>query len=135
MLILRNNQKKDYLSKKKDREMGQDYELWNIEEVLKAYVNDPDMAKNVKIKMENLFLFLEKNSLLKCRIRDESGLVVKRLIMRSELTDEGGLLSIGQKNAVHRWLGSKSSQKSPPDMKLLEKALAEIRRSKIRILE
>ena len=107
--------------------MSQDYELWNIEELLKAYVNVPDMAESVKIKMENLFLFLEKNSLLTCRVSDESGRVVKRSIMSNELTDEGAQLSIGPKNAVHRWLGSKSSQKNPPDMKLLEKALAEIR--------
>ena len=107
--------------------MSQHYEVWNIEELLKAYVNVPDMAESVKIKMENLFLFLERNSLLTCRVSDENGRVVKRSIMSSELTDEGDQLSTGPKNAVHLWLGSKSSQKNPPDMKLLEKSLAEIR--------
>ena len=107
--------------------MSHNYELWNIDGLLKAYVNVPDMAENVEKGMESLFLFLEKNSLLTCSISDEKGQVVKRSIMRSELTEEGARLSIGPKNAVHRWLGSKGSQKNPPDMKLLEKALAEIR--------
>ncbi len=107
--------------------MSQDYELWNIEELLKAYANVPDMAEAVKIKMESLFLFLEQNSLLTCRVSNDSGQIIKRSIMKSELTDEGARLSSGPKNAVHRWLGSKSSQKSPPEMKPLEKSLAEIR--------
>ncbi len=80
--------------------------------------------------MESLFLFLERNALLTCKVSDESGHVVKRSLMKSELTAEGLRLASGPKNPVHRWLGSKGSQKNPPDMKLLEKALAEIRAGK-----
>jgi hypothetical protein len=110
--------------------MEKDYAVWNIDELLKSYVNVPDMAERVKVKMETLFSFLEANGLLTCRITNEQGQVVKRVIMASEITGEGDLLSKGRKNPVHRWLGSKASQKNPPDMKMLEKALAEIRAGK-----
>ncbi len=107
--------------------MSQDYVLWDIDELLKAYINAPDMAERVKIKMESLFLFLERNALLACRISNENGQVVKRILKKSELTDEADRLCAGPRNAVHRWLGSKSSHNRPPDMMLLEKALADIR--------
>ncbi|CAG2159122.1 hypothetical protein [Cupriavidus numazuensis] len=107
--------------------MGKDYELWNIDELLKAYANVPDMAISVQAAMEHLFLFLEKSALLTCTISDGHGVVTKSSILKSELTDEGRLLASGPKNPVDRWLGSKGPQKSPPDMRMLEKALTEIR--------
>lgn len=110
--------------------MEKDYAVWNIDELLKSYVNVPDMAETVKVTMEALFLFLEANELLTCRVTNEEGRVTKRIIMASEITEEGGRLSNGPKNPVHRWLGSKGSQKTPPDMRMLEKALTEIRAGK-----
>ncbi|MFC7422036.1 hypothetical protein ACFQNF_19440 [Iodobacter arcticus] len=109
--------------------MDKDYDVWNIDEILKAYSNVPDMAKNVKTALESLFIFLEKNSLITSTISDENGNIIKVFIKKSELTSEGLLIGCGPKNPIHRWLGSKSSQKTPPDMKLLEKALLEIRKS------
>ncbi len=110
--------------------MPEDYKMWDIDQLLKSYVNVPDMAESVQQKMESLFLFLERNLLLKCKVSDEGGCVVRRSLMKSELTEDGAKLASGPKNPVHRWLGSKASQKKPPDMKLLEKALAEIRSGK-----
>ena len=107
--------------------MQEDYEVWNIEEMLKAYADIPDMADGVKMTMDSLFLFLENNSLLTCPVSDGNGRIIKTAIWSNELTEEGNRLSDGPKNAVHRWLGSKGSQKIPPDMMILEKALAEIR--------
>ncbi|MGO4152824.1 hypothetical protein [Cupriavidus sp. YAF13] len=107
--------------------MEVDYEIWNIDELLNAYVNTPDLAESVKVGMEQLFLFLENNGLLTCSVSDGHGLVVKRVLRKNDLTTEGKRLGSGPKNAVHRWLGSKGGQKNPPDMKMLEKALAEIR--------
>ncbi|CAG2159119.1 hypothetical protein LMG26411_06454 [Cupriavidus numazuensis] len=80
--------------------------------------------------MEELFRFLEAEGLLTCRVTDEQGHVIKRKIMASEITSEGDRLSSGPKNPVHRWLGSKGAQRKPPDLKMLEKALAEIRAGK-----
>ncbi|AGQ33540.1 Uncharacterised protein [Serratia liquefaciens] len=110
--------------------MLDDYKMWDIDQLLGSYINAPDMAASVRQKMESLFLFLERNSLLKCKVSDGSGNIARRSLMRSELTEEGTKLASGPKNPVHRWLGSKASQKNPPDMKLLEKALAEIRAGK-----
>ncbi|NML34353.1 hypothetical protein [Paraburkholderia antibiotica] len=110
--------------------MLDDYKMWDIDQLLGSYINAPDMAASVRQKMESLFLFLERNSLLKCKVSDGSGNIARRSLMRSELTEEGTKLASGPKNLVHRWLGSKASQKNPPDMKLLEKALAEIRAGK-----
>lgn len=110
--------------------MENDYNVWNIDELLRSYVEVPDMAVSVQRTMEQLFLFLERNTLLTCVISDGHGQVTKRFIKKSELTAEGLRLASGPKNPIHRWLGSKGSQKNPPDMKLLEKALAEIRAGK-----
>jgi hypothetical protein len=107
--------------------MNDDFKMWDIDGILKSYVNEPDMRLNVEFGMECLFGFLERELLLKCKISDGNGRVTKRFIMKSELTDEGLKLAMGPKNPIHRWLGSKGSQKSPPDMRMLEKALSEIR--------
>lgn len=109
--------------------MKKNYPMWDIDELMKSYVNYPDVAQSVNITMENLFTFMEAKGLLTCRITNEHGKVVKRKIMLDEITKEGLQLSSGPKNPVHRWLGSKGAQKNPPDMKMLEKALTEIRKS------
>ena len=110
--------------------MEKDYFLWDIDGVLPSYQYVPDLGVIAKRKLEALFLFYEKNGLLTCRVTDDDGRVVKRAIRKSELTPDGCLLGSGPKNAVNRWLDSKGSDKDPPNMKILEKALAEIRGSK-----
>ena len=110
--------------------MERDYDLWDIDFILTSYRNIPDWKVSVDRKFQALFVFYEKNGLLTCRVTDDDGRVVKRVIMNSELTPEGNLLCSGSRSAVGRWLDSKGSQKDPPDMKILEKALAEIRGSK-----
>ena len=110
--------------------MTKDYVMWDIDELVKSYVNYPDIAQSVTTTMENLFAFMEANGLLVCPVTNEYGKVIKRKIMYNEITEEGIQLSSGPKNPVHRWLGSKGAQKNPPDMKMLEKALTEIRNSK-----
>lgn len=110
--------------------MAKDYSVWDIDELVAAYANVPDLAETVRTGMEALFKFMETQGLLTCRVTDEQGQVVKRQIMASQITEEGNRLSSGPKNPVHRWLGSKGGQKNPPDLKMLEKALAEIRAGK-----
>jgi hypothetical protein len=108
-------------------ENGPDYVVWHIDELLKMYRKYPDLAASVKAKYEALFLFLEQNGLLICRVSDGRGRVVKRFIMDSERTEEGKTLCKGSKSAVLRWLHSTASDKTPPDTKALSKALAELR--------
>ena len=110
--------------------MTKDYVMWDIDELVKSYVNYPDIAQSVTTTMENLFAFMEAKGLLVCPVTNEYGKVIKRKIMYKEITEEGIQLSSGPKNPVHRWLGSKGAQKNPPDMKMLEKALTKIRSSK-----
>ena len=110
--------------------MINNYVVWDIDELLKSYIKYPDVAERVNATMESLFRFMEVKGLFVCRVTSEQGEVVKRVIMLSDITEEGLQLSTGPKNPVHRWLGSKGAQKNPPDMKMLEKALAEIRNAK-----
>lgn len=111
--------------------MSDDYVVWDIDQILEAYNNIPEWKDNVDVGFKCLFGFLESNGLLCCSVTDSStGNVVKRVIMDSEITQEGKLLTHGPKSPVNRWLGSKGAQKNPPDMKMLEKALAEIRNIK-----
>ncbi|QXI49532.1 MULTISPECIES: hypothetical protein [Pseudomonas] len=104
-----------------------DYLVWDIDGVLEAYANIPEWHASIGRALENLFLFMESNGLLNCRVSDENGKVVKRIIMSSEIAAEGDLLSNGRNNAVDKWLRSKARLKDPDDLKSLEKALADIR--------
>ncbi|MFF7109443.1 hypothetical protein [Pseudomonas sichuanensis] len=54
---------------------------------------------------------------------------MKRVIMKSELTEEGNKLVEGPRSAVSRWAKSKSRFNDPGNLSVLEKALAEIRNS------
>ncbi|EKS67892.1 hypothetical protein BURK_022710 [Burkholderia sp. SJ98] len=112
--------------------MIKDYAVWNIDELVSAYANVPEVARTVSETMEALFKFFETEGLLRCRVTDSDGKLIKRQIMASEITEEGELFSTGPRNTVQRWLGSKGAQKSPPDMKMLEKALAESRSGNLR---
>ncbi|MEN8642419.1 hypothetical protein [Pseudomonas sichuanensis] len=108
--------------------MSDDFVVWDIDSILKSYADIPEWEISVNRKLEGLFMFLEVKGLLKCRVSDGRGVIVKRAIRLSELTDEGKGMACGPKNPIHRWLASKGSLKNPPDMKMLEKALSEVRR-------
>lgn len=45
--------------------MNQDYEMWDMDQLLEPYVDNPELAENVKIKLETLFLCLEKKCFIK----------------------------------------------------------------------
>ncbi|AZL73637.1 hypothetical protein [Pseudomonas oryziphila] len=104
-----------------------DYPVWDIEGVLESYKNIPEWHASIGKALESLFLFMERNGLLKCRVSDDNGKLVKRVIMSSEITAEGDLLSSGRNNAVDKWLRSKARFKDPSDLKTLERALAKLR--------
>jgi hypothetical protein len=108
-----------------------DCTVWDIDGILEAYKNYPDWVEQVTAKFEALFLFFEQDGLLTCRVSDDQGHVVKRFIMDSEIVEKGQLMCCGSGNPIDRWLASKGSCKNPPDMKILEKALMEIRAGNI----
>jgi hypothetical protein len=107
--------------------VSEDYAVWDIDQILEAYVDEPEFSASVEVGFTALFVFLQEHGLLTCRVTDASGTLVKRTIMASEITGEGKRLACGPKNPVQRWLGSKAGQKNPPDMRPLEKALVLIR--------
>ena len=107
--------------------MSEDYAVWDIDQILEAYANEPALRSSVEAGLTSLFVFLETNQLLTCRVTDSEAKLQKRIIMDSEITEEGKLLTHGRKNPVQRWLGSKAGQKNPPVTKMLEKALADAR--------
>lgn len=108
-----------------------DYPVWDIDGVLESYKNIPEWQASIGRALENLFIFMERNGLLNCRVSDDGGRVVKRVIMNSEIAAEGDLLSSGRNNAVDKWLRSKARLKDPNNLKALEKALADIRAKKL----
>ena len=108
--------------------MPEDFVMWDIDSLLESYSEIPEWKASLEEGLEELFRFLERNGLLLCKVTDGNGAVLKREIKYSELTDEGRAIACGPKNLVHRWLVSKGVQKTPPDLKILEKALVEIRK-------
>nr|WP_319527523.1 hypothetical protein [Pseudomonas laurentiana] len=70
--------------------------------------------------------FYSDNDLLRVRAFDDSG-VIDREYYFNDFTEEGVELLRRKESA---WLKSKGSSKNPPDMSILEKALAEIRAAK-----
>ncbi|MCC4109111.1 hypothetical protein, partial [Serratia ureilytica] len=71
--------------------------------------------------------FFSDNGLLTVDVFDAEGELIDREYRKDDFTVEG-LELLRRKEAA--WLKSKASEKDPPDMKLLEKALAEIRAGK-----
>ncbi|QQZ35755.1 hypothetical protein [Pseudomonas sp. SK2] len=108
--------------------MSENFVMWDVDGILESYKDIPEWEASVNNTLEELFRFLEMNGLLCCRVTNERGQIIKRKVKFSELTDEGRSIAFGPKNPVHRWLASKGAQKTPPDMKMLERALLEIRR-------
>lgn len=104
-----------------------DYTMWSIDDMLSYYSSYPDLMKSVNTSYEALFLFFERNGLLTCQVSNFQGKVVKRFIKASEITETGLLLAKGSNSAVDRWLKSKGSSKTPPDMRILEKELNKVK--------
>ncbi|NNA21178.1 hypothetical protein HBN70_10435 [Pseudomonas lundensis] len=117
--------------------MNHNYSVWGtVESIVAAYkIMDengnivPDVESQVIVRrmLTALIRFFADNELLKVKPFDADGKLIDRQYFRSEFTDEGIAL-IKRKESV--WLDSKASKKNPPDMKILEKALAEIRTGK-----
>jgi len=90
-------------------------------------VPDPDTQQIVTMKLTALRRFFADNGLLTVEAFDAEGNLIDREYRKNDFTAEGVEL-LRQKEGA--WLKSKASAKNPPDMKLLEKALAEIRAGK-----
>ncbi|MEK7893133.1 hypothetical protein AAB992_39235 [Burkholderia contaminans] len=90
-------------------------------------VPDPETQGMVRRKLTALRRFFADNGLLTVEAFDDQGTLIDQECRKNDFTDEGIELLRRKEGA---WLNSKGSRKDPPDMKLLEKALAEIRAGK-----
>jgi hypothetical protein len=90
-------------------------------------VPDPETQQMVKRKLTALRQFFSDNKLLNVEVFDAKGNLIDIAYRRNDFTAEGIELLRRKEGA---WLKSKASTKNPPDLKLLEKALAEIRAGK-----
>lgn len=90
-------------------------------------VPDPETQQMVKRKLTALRQFFSDNKLLNVEVFDAKGNLIDIAYRRNDFTAEGIELLRRKEGA---WLKSKASTKNPPDVKLLEKALAEIRAGK-----
>ncbi|OBR50762.1 hypothetical protein A6456_02900 [Paraburkholderia tropica] len=90
-------------------------------------VPDPETQQMVKRKLTALRQFFSDNKLLSVEMFEAKGNLIDIAYRRSDFTAEGIELLRRKEGA---WLKSKASTKEPPDVKLLEKALAEIRAGK-----
>ena len=90
-------------------------------------VPDPQTQEMVRRSLVALRRFFADNGLLTVDAFYPKGTLIDREYRKNDLTGEGIELLRRKEGA---WLRSKGSQKNPPDMKLLEKALAEIRAGK-----
>lgn len=88
---------------------------------------DTEIQEVVRRKLTALRRFLADNGLLTVEVFDKQGNLIDREYRFNDFTEEGILLLKRKEGA---WLNSKGSDKDPPDMKILEKALAEIRAGK-----
>ncbi|WP_409281845.1 hypothetical protein [Pseudomonas defluvii] len=80
-----------------------------------------------KRRLVALRKFYSDNDLLRVRAFDDFGGVIDREYYFNDFTDEGVELLRRKESA---WLKSKGSSRNPPDMRILERALAEIRAAK-----
>ncbi|MEH0871543.1 hypothetical protein [Serratia liquefaciens] len=117
--------------------MSDNYPVWGtVDSMVAAYkMMDeegnivPDLESQVIVRRMLIALarFFEKNGLLTVKMFDENGNLIDRRYVRNDFSDQGIEL-LRRKQAA--WLKSKCAKKDPPDMKILEKALAEIRSGK-----
>lgn len=91
--------------------------------------NISDIEKQIIVRrtLTALRTFFYENELLSNFEKDANGKLIDRNYYRDDFTEDGMELL---KRKVSSWLDSKGAQKNPPDMKILEKALSEIRSNK-----
>lgn len=104
-----------------------DYTLWDVDEIVSAYSEIPEWQVRTEEGFRYLFKFLQDNGLISCDLVNDELSFIKRTIKISEVTDEGRKLVSGAKSPYLRWIKSKARDSVPPNMKILEKALMEIR--------
>ena len=117
--------------------MSDNYFVWStVAEFIQSYkvmdadgniVPDVKSQEIVRRSLIALRRFYADNGLLKVDAFDSEGKLIDREYRANDFTDEGTEL---RKRKVPAWLKSKASKSDPPDMKLLEKALTEIRAGK-----
>ena len=100
---------------------------YKIMDVEGNIVPDIEAQTAVKRALTARVEFFHNNKLLKTNPFDEKGVLVDRQYFRNDFTEEGYELC---RQKVPAWLKSKASSKLPPDMKILEKGLADIRGEK-----
>ena len=115
----------------------ENHSVWgSIESLVDAYktmdvdgniVPDIEAQGAVKRALTARVEFFHNNKLLKINPFDEKGVLVDRQYFRNDFTEEGYELC---RQKVPAWLKSKASSKLPPDMKILERGLADIRGEK-----
>ncbi|EHD1638546.1 hypothetical protein JR666_001654 [Salmonella enterica] len=88
---------------------------------------DTESQEIVRRALIALRRFFADNGLLTVEAFDKQGNLIDREYRFNDFTEEGTVL---RKRKEGAWLNSKGSNKNPPDMKILEKALAEIRAGK-----
>nr|WP_319527519.1 hypothetical protein [Pseudomonas laurentiana] len=113
--------------------MDENYLVWGeVETLVSAYKlvggagsisNDFESQEVVRRMLKALIKYFSDNNLLV----EVGQACVGRAYYRNDFTEEGIEL-LRRKEAA--WLKSKASKKNPPDMRILEKALAEIRAAK-----
>ncbi|MDZ4016958.1 hypothetical protein [Pseudomonas sichuanensis] len=104
-----------------------DYTLWDVDEIVSAYSEIPEWQVRTEEGFRYLFKFLQDNGLVSYDLVNDELSFIKRTIKISEVTDEGRKLVSGAKSPYLRWIKSKARDSVPPNMKILEKALMEIR--------
>ncbi len=119
-------------------DMSDNYFVWStVESTVSRYMvmddagnssPDPLLRPIVERKLIALRKFYFENGLLTVKAFDDDGNHIDREYYKNDITDEG--LELIRNKRVGSWLNSKASQKDPPDMKLLEKALTELRAGK-----
>ncbi|WP_409279592.1 hypothetical protein [Pseudomonas defluvii] len=117
--------------------MEKNYLVWGtVEALLSAYKvlseNGDIVPDNVAQEISRrrqvaLRKFFHDNNLLGIKAFDDQGFLIDRCYYRNDFTVEGEEL---RKRKVDSWIKSKASSKNPPNMSILEKALAEIRAGK-----
>nr|NLU60328.1 hypothetical protein [Pseudomonas sp. BIGb0427] len=72
--------------------MSEDYAVWDIDQILEAYSQEPELRDGVEAGLTALLVFLEKHQLLTCRVTDAQGKLFKRALMASEISGRASCL-------------------------------------------
>nr|WP_189396321.1 hypothetical protein [Pseudomonas laurentiana] len=117
--------------------MEKNYLVWGtVEALVSAYkvlnengdIVPDDVAQEISRRRQvSLRKFFHDNDLLCVKAFDDEGRLIDRCYYKEDFTDEGEEL---RKRKVDSWIKAKASSKAPPDLRILEKALAEIRTRK-----